>query len=518
MSVVIKKTGYRGKFKATATIEIEEPLDPIARVFLPGDSVTDEQFEYLLWYWGFTKGEKPSNHMCKGAISMKDAKVTIERVEVKGQYKVRVTIEILNPIPKTAKFFQQVNPNQVVLDGTHNTITNLFDSEEEGRQWADNILLAVMRKSWEEIEKGGSISNIPEEIDIEFCHCHHDYYTPSLLQEKDDSSLIPGCEIYGKCDTKSPMCQKCRFRDRCLIEWEKSQEEKKPLRCFSEHSSQCAACISCDLSSDCEDQSKKEMPKCLGYYCYCGQNKCKYSHTCMRETKQREEEEKKKPKCFGRYGVNGKPCKYIKSCSFISLCDTAPKCLGDYPNHIGFNDCPDCPGIYFNLCQKRTNLIKEEKPDCFGEHSSHAPACVSNCNFSILCHAETKKKKKPPCFGSYEASSEGCSLCSERSEYHETCKEETNIESSSSDPTSDPNPLPPTPPCIGFYHELSLYCANCSHLNSCLSEKKNPTNPQEVDERPKCLGHYHSASGTCQFCSWKSKCHSIFDGIKRGRS
>lgn len=36
---------------------------------------------------------------------MKDAKVTIERIEDKGQYRAKVTIEILNPIPKSAKFF-----------------------------------------------------------------------------------------------------------------------------------------------------------------------------------------------------------------------------------------------------------------------------------------------------------------------------------------------------------------------------------------------------------------------------
>lgn len=218
-----------------------------------------EAFEFLLRYWGFIKGDNRKESLRK----MKDAKVIIKRVEDKGQYKARVTVQILNPVPKTAKFFQQVDPDSVVLNGTHNVITKLFDTEEQGRQWANNMLLAVMRKSGNQVQQHQYINN--SEIDITFFQIDpyhpYDHYEPSLV---------------GKPD--------------------------KPF-CFGDHESDCSSCVS---HADHEAKKRKdEIPPCFGTYSY---------ETCPMVTNSLKEgfhircscaasciDQLKKPICFGEY-------------------------------------------------------------------------------------------------------------------------------------------------------------------------------------------------------------------------
>ena len=323
---------------------------------------------------------------------MKDAKITIEKVEDKGQFKARVTIEILNPIPKSAKFFQQVNPDMVVLDGTHNKIWKHFNTEKQGREWADEMLFAVMRKSWEEVRKYQKITDTS--VDIEF---HHDHYTPSLLPE-DDSSLILEEEIPSK-----------RYK---LIYY---APDGINTYFFSTFESAIAYMIDAELPLMFIALNIFKKGKWTEWKTLRGKG--------LAFPQQRE----KKPVCFGEY----KECQLypfgkIHDCSLslISLCKDAPKCIGKYPHHIPPNKCCECPEPYFNICNNmitetkkkpipflRTieEIIKstEEKPDCFGEHSSHCSACVSNCDFSILCHAKTKERRrkseveKPWCFGQY---------------------------------------------------------------------------------------------------------------------
>lgn len=177
----------------------------------------------------------------------------------------------------------------VCLGGNHNKVSQIFHSEKEGRQWANDILLAVMRKSYDEQMKGVFIS--PKEIDIEFHQVDpyhpYDHYSSSLLQEPEKEgigiiTIFPSC--FGTYAVCGDMCdsEHCpQYSGNCMRETEKirrkrtrksQEEEKKKPDCFGNYSFQTCPvvnnslkegfCIRCRYAASCiEEKSDPEIER-----------------------------------------------------------------------------------------------------------------------------------------------------------------------------------------------------------------------------------------------------------------
>jgi hypothetical protein len=230
----------------------------------------DQDGQILLYQQILIKGDSPMDKLKNDP----DAKVTIEKIEEKGRYKARVTIEILNPVPKSAKFFKQVNPDQVFLNGTHNKIWKHFNTEEQGRQWANDILLAVMRKSYGEEMRGAFIS--PEkEIDITF-HPSSDTFFP-CIKKPDCFGEYEGCvkSFFFKSGANlCPFISSCKDTPKCIGNYPLGGG--KCASCPEPHFNICQGVV---------DKKKEQdiKPSCFGYcnvtkdWCHA----CSYKDDCQ---------------------------------------------------------------------------------------------------------------------------------------------------------------------------------------------------------------------------------------------
>lgn len=207
---------------------------------------------------------------------MKDAKVTIQKVLAcaiyddpkkcldccyrEGGYSdihctdedkivTKVTVEILNPFPKSAKFFGysiigteiqvHTNPKSVTLDGSYNKVSRKFDSEKRGREWADSILKAVVEKGKEVLNKDKVV------IDVDLYYQHDDYsYLPSV-EKLDEGQTKPSCFGNWRC-SKVGWCD-CPFN---------IKETSKP-NCFGTYEADNEGCKFCneDVES-CKEETK----------------------------------------------------------------------------------------------------------------------------------------------------------------------------------------------------------------------------------------------------------------------
>lgn len=145
---------------------------------------------------------------------MKDAQVTVKKVVLDGSVKVKIIVEILKPYPESARFFvysEEHKPQDVTLNGHENITSSYFENEQQGLEWADSMLNAVIKLSNEQRVKAMAIDERTIGISLKY---HRATYLPSLLSSP--SASRPSCFLPFPCAVHSPTCDlMCRYQEEC---------------------------------------------------------------------------------------------------------------------------------------------------------------------------------------------------------------------------------------------------------------------------------------------------------------